>query len=565
MRIQPFVVFLWIAILPWSTHGFVSTRTMTTSVIPQHPTTKFFLTTSSAAAAATVDDTTTPKNRPIFESFGKGVARDFGNRWPDYITTDWSDGANAQTLATIFFLFFACLAPAIGFGSLCDIATKGQMGAMEFVLSTSLSGILYALLSPQPIGIIGPTGPNLAFTVSLYGLAQSLQLPFLPLFCWTGLWTSGLLALGSLTSLSHVVQYLTRFTDEIFNVLLSVMFIFDGLTDIFGKTLGVPVSVCSATRSLLTILCSIFTFVSATILKGMIKTKYFTKRLRKQLSNFAPAIAVVAGSLLAKGLGNRKYDIALDSLNFPTTIQWKLVSLSALPNWARFGVALPSACLATLLMFLTQNITSRLNNNPNYKMSKGKRTSVLDGMHGDLLVLSGVTALSSLLGLPWMVGATTRSAAHVRSLLKISSDDEGSSSTTSIERTLEQRVSGLGIHLLMLLCMLRPTPRQWLGQVPLPVLSGILLYLGFTSLQGLDFWNRIQGLAKWDDTKTPYTTRFTIIQLIAVAALMKVTKSQYGVLSPLIVALLPLVRKFIVKRIVPETSLNILDPIEEGG
>jgi len=576
--------------LPLLANGFLSTTHLTSvKLLQTHHHVSFTSSSSSSSSSilkatiaavgegeeAVFNNSDNKKETPVlFESFGTGVIRDFKNRWPDYVTTDLKDGCNLQTLSSALFLFFACLAPAIGFGGMCNLATAGQMGAMEFVLSTSVCGVLYAALAPQPIGIIGPTGPNLAFTLSLYGLSQSASLPFLPLYAWTGLWTAGYLGLAAMTSASHLVQYLTRFTDEILNVLLSVMFIFDGLVDIFGKTLGVPASVCSGPQALLTIGCSLVTFGTATVLKGMVNTAYFTRRLRKQLSNFAPAIAVVIGSLMTNYLGHNKYDIPLAALSLPTEFAstagrpW-LVPLTALPVWARWAAALP-ALLGTMLMFLTQNITSRLNNNPNYKMTKGKRKTVLDGMHGDLLVVSILTALTSIVGLPWMVGATTRSAAHVRSLLKVSSDDG------SIKRTLEQRLSGVGIHTLIGLCVLFPTPRMWLSQVPLPVLSGVLLYLGFTSLQGLDLWNRMRGVLKIDTDSTKaynnnsgkvvtasQVSRLTWIQMGAVAVLMKMTKSKWGVVSPLLVALLPLLRYGLVKtNVIPKASMQVLDGMD---
>ena len=62
---------------------------------------------------------------PNFEPFLIGIRRDFGNRLPQY-GSDFTDGLNSQTVATILFLFFACLAPAIGFGSVLAAAT-GKM------------------------------------------------------------------------------------------------------------------------------------------------------------------------------------------------------------------------------------------------------------------------------------------------------------------------------------------------------------------------------------------------------------------------------------------------------
>ena len=52
-------------------------------------------------------------------------------------------------------LFFACLAPAIGFGALYGVATGNAIGSVEMITSTAACGILYALGSAQPMTIIG--------------------------------------------------------------------------------------------------------------------------------------------------------------------------------------------------------------------------------------------------------------------------------------------------------------------------------------------------------------------------------------------------------------------------
>lgn len=41
--------------------------------------------------------------------------------------SDFKDGANLKGLAASFFLFFACLAPAVAFGGLLGKATQGQV------------------------------------------------------------------------------------------------------------------------------------------------------------------------------------------------------------------------------------------------------------------------------------------------------------------------------------------------------------------------------------------------------------------------------------------------------
>ena len=495
---------------------------------------------------------------PNLEPLGVGVTRDVLNRLPEY-GSDIRDGINAQSLATILFLFFACLAPAIGFGSVLGAATGGQMGVLEMVASTSLSGVLYALVSAQPVQLIGPQGPVVAYIAALYQLASILKVPFLPFYAWTGLWSSGFLALFALTSASNLVQHLTRFTDEIFSVLVSTLFLVQAITDIsstFSHTAAAPLT------ALLTLVCASLTFGTAVTLKQLPSTRYLTASWRKNLANFAPAIGVVVGSLTARA-ARITWGATLAALELPgqfgtsTGRPW-WIALTQLPVTARWWAAIP-AIMAAMLLYLDQNITARLVNHPRFCQVKGKRRNVVDGMHGDMLALAGITALASSLGLPWMCGAPTRSAAHVRALSKV--DDKG-----KVVGTLENRVSGCMIHALIGMCAIAAQPRQLLAQVPKPVLSGVFLYLGFTSLQGLEFWDRIRGLAK-DVSDTRFATvkrrvvsTFTIAQMICVAAMMKVTQSKYGVLSPLLIALLPLARWGIVKAgLVSNEDVQVLD------
>ena len=53
------------------------------------------------------------------------------------------------------FLFFACLAPAVGFGGLFVVATGNSIGTVEMVSSTAASGLIYSLFAAQPLTIIG--------------------------------------------------------------------------------------------------------------------------------------------------------------------------------------------------------------------------------------------------------------------------------------------------------------------------------------------------------------------------------------------------------------------------
>lgn len=46
-----------------------------------------------------------------------GLVKDIKRRYPQYVS-DLKDGLNMQCLAAFFFIYFACLSPAITFGGL---------------------------------------------------------------------------------------------------------------------------------------------------------------------------------------------------------------------------------------------------------------------------------------------------------------------------------------------------------------------------------------------------------------------------------------------------------------
>ena len=454
--------------------------------------------------------------------------------------------------------------PAVGFGALYGQATNGAIGTVEMVGSTALCGVIYALTAAQPLTIIGSTGPVLSFVVCLAQMAKSLNLPFLPLYAWTGLWTSGILMASSLTSASNLVKYLTRFTDEIFSMLISLIFVVEAVSPVMASFSG-PLS-----KALLTLTCAASTFTLASVTKKVRNTTFFTKPVRNAISNFGPPSAVIAVSMFARW-AKLKYGVAqaaLPALAMPATFStttgrpW-LVPIFDLPVWARWAACLP-ALMATVLLFLDQNITVRLVNNARFKMKKGRReNNVLDGMHADMFVVAILTAFQSLVGIPWLVAATVRSLSHVSALSKFNSKGE-------IVGTMEQRVTGAGIHALIGASILFNKPRQLLAQVPMPVLLGLFMYLGISALPGNEMWERTVDLfrdrkaapqQRWSNKVPNAVTRtFTLVQLACLGLMFGVKESKYGVLFPVVVAMLAPIRFALEKsNMVEKKHMDVLD------
>lgn len=99
----------------------------------------------------------------------RAMVADVQRRRRHYIS-DWTDAfkKKRQVIPGILFLYFACLSPAVSFGTIASEITLGNIGIVEFLLSSGLSGMAYAVLCGQPMSFIAPTGLTLAFISGLY-------------------------------------------------------------------------------------------------------------------------------------------------------------------------------------------------------------------------------------------------------------------------------------------------------------------------------------------------------------------------------------------------------------
>lgn len=495
----------------------------------------------------------------IVEPFGKGIKEDIKRKSP-YLWSDFKDGMRLKSLSSTFFLFFACLSPAVAFGGLLSVSTGGMMGTVEAVGATAIGGFIYALFSGQPITIIGTTGPLLAFLKVLYSACQSRGIPFLPVYAWTGLWSSLLLYLSAFFSTSNLVEYFTKFTDDIFSTLISVIFIYEALRELIQNFSNPAIAGINATVSMIVALTTFFT---ASTLSKLRRTPYFPKKVRNTVSDFAPTLGVLAGIKTAY-MAIDRYKLSLPMLAVPEVLAttsgrpW-LVDLFSVSNNVKLLCLLP-ALMSTILLFMDQNITVRLIMAKENKLKKG------NGIHLDMLVVAVVTTITSLLGMPWMVAATVRSLAHLRSLTEYESvapaDDEA---VPTLNKTgaMEQRVTGLLIHSLIggsiMFC------RPLLRKIPTSVLTGLFLYLGISSISTTDMWSRSllfftdkEDAPRSDWLKTVGMSRtrlFTAVQVFLLSSMWWIKGTKMGVFFPVLIGCLAPVRIMLEK-------MNIFSPKE---
>ncbi|MCA9241473.1 MAG: PTS sugar transporter subunit IIA, partial [Planctomycetales bacterium] len=519
----------------------------------------------TAAQAADTQTGVPPELRWTGKPLG-GIRADLARKLPYYLK-DFADGLHPKCFGSTVFLFFACLAPALTFGGLLAAGTGGEIGAVEMIVVTAIGVLVYALLGAQPLIILGFTGPVLVVTVKLYELCQAWQTPFLPTYGWVGLWAGGFLALMAALEASSLMRFFTRFTDEIFSALMSLIFIQYAIQRLAAEFQGLEADEHHDT-ALLTLLLALGTFYIAMSLSGLRRSDYLRGWMREFLADFGPMIALASMAAIAFWM----HEVFLDSLQAPeggfgtTNGRDWLVDLWAAPGWVRWAAAGPGLLIAVLI-FLVQNITARLVNSPDHKLRHGF------GYHLDLAVLGAIVAVSSLFGLPWLAAATVRSLNHVRSLATIEEvTRRGGTAHERILHVRENRLTGVAIHVLIGCSLLL---LSWLSYVPLAVLYGVFLYMGVISIRGNQFFERVSLWVKDPDLypSTHYIRRapnwvihsFTGVQFVCLGVLWLINLNEnpaISILFPLIIALLVPVR-FALDYFFKHAYLEVLDAAEE--
>lgn len=93
-------------------------------------------------------------------------------------------------------------------------------GTREHLLALSINGILLAIFGGQPLVIFGLTMPLIIFDQVINEICTNYALDFLPFRMWIGMWTAVFLLLFLAFGISVYIRYLTRFTLEVFLLLI---------------------------------------------------------------------------------------------------------------------------------------------------------------------------------------------------------------------------------------------------------------------------------------------------------------------------------------------------------
>ncbi|XP_066483238.1 sodium bicarbonate cotransporter 3 isoform X10 [Tiliqua scincoides] len=537
-----------------------------------------------------------------------GLILDIKRKAPFFLS-DFKDALSLQCLASILFLYCACMSPVITFGGLLGEATEGRISAIESLFGASLTGIAYSLFAGQPLTILGSTGPVLVFEKILFTFCKEYELSYLSLRTSIGLWTAFLCILLVATDASSLVCYITRFTEEAFAALICIIFIYEALEKLFqlgemyafnmhndldkltlySCVCAEPQNPTNATVELWneknksvdaipwanltvkecrtlhgafvgsacghhgpyfpdvlfwSVILFFTTFFLSSFLKQFKTKRYFPTKVRSTISDFAVFLTIVIMVIIDYLVGVPSPKLHVPEKFEPTRSDrgWLIDPLGPNPWWTILVAAIP-ALLCTILIFMDQQITAVIINRKEHKLKKGC------GYHLDLLMVGIMLGICSIMGLPWFVAATVLSISHVNSL-KVESECSAPGEQPKFLGIREQRVTGLMIFVLMGLSVFMTSVLKF---IPMPVLYGVFLYMGASSLKGIQFFDRIKlfGMPAKHQPDLIYLRYvplwkvhvFTVVQLTCLILLWAIKASAAAVVFPMMVLALVFIRK----------------------
>ncbi|XP_035529099.1 sodium bicarbonate cotransporter 3-like [Morone saxatilis] len=426
-----------------------------------------------------------------------------------------------------------------------------------------------------------------------------------------GLWTAFLCLLLVATDASSLVCYITRFTEEAFAALICIIFIYEALeklvhlgevypinmhsqldnltfytcqcsppanasaevlqmwsaingtseniqwdqltakecVDLHGEFVG---SACSHDGPYVpdvlfwSVILFFTTFFLSSFLKQFKTKRYFPTKVRSTISDFAIFLTIMIMVLVDYLVGVPSPKLNVPDRFEPTsnTRGWLISPLGPNPWWTLLAAAVP-ALLCTILIFMDQQITAVIVNRKENKLKKGC------GYHLDLLVVAVMLGVCSIMGLPWFVAATVLSISHVNSL-KLESECAAPGEQPKFLGIREQRVTGFMIFILMGCSVFMTSALKF---IPMPVLYGVFLYMGVSSLRGIQLFDRIKlfGMPAKHQPDLIYLRYvplwkvhiFTVVQLSCLIVLWTIKASAAAVVFPMMVLALVFIRKLL--------------------
>eukprot|EP00977_Amphora_coffeiformis_P004102 scaffold823_cov219-Amphora_coffeaeformis.AAC.20 len=541
------------------------------------------------------------------QSWGSGMIADFKRT----VGTHWVEGMtnfNSKTIPVSLLMYITVISPTLTFGAVYSRNMNNNIGAFETIIATAWVGCAFSLIGGMPLVIVGSTGPILIMTQVLYDMAENLEIPFLAFYGWISIWACLYTTLTAFFDWTRYVKLATRFLDDIFALLIVSIFVLNALGSPFGtggllryldptnkfhedqreeaEEGGLDAIYSMYETAFLSIVVGFGTTATIFFFRGFKTSAFFCNQtVRNLVHDFGVTAAVVLWSII-KGVGFS--DIPVASLNvpddfeptfscctdecntyFPDDCKDQAERAGVRPWFAKLGdlngksyvpfMAAAPALLAFILFYLDNGITWHLVYNPGNKLQHG------DSYNWDLFLNGCFNMINGLLGLPWLVASTVPCIVHLNNLAE--KDKDG-----NIISVHETRLTLFFSHALVGLSL---TFLDALKKIPLPVLLGVFLFMGLSSMPGIQMWQRFLLLFKQPSKypETPYTKymepmrihKFTFLQLAAFLGVFFVQNTQSIAIGfPFMTLMCIPFRLYVLPLFLEGWELELLDGYDEG-
>ncbi|NXX42057.1 S4A4 protein, partial [Tricholaema leucomelas] len=481
-----------------------------------------------------------------------GLLRDIQRKVPWY-SSDFSDALHPQCLSAVLYIYLATVTNAITFGGMLGDATANMQGLLESFLGTALAGSIFCVFSGQPLTILSSTGPMLVFERLLFSFSYDHNLDYLEFRLWIGLWVAFFGVVLVATEASHLVRYFTRFTEEGFCTLISLIFIYDSLKRMLSLADTFPINwqyrldnvtsyscicnlsspargwhgpevpVCDASSTpalflqppaalaglsqtqcldqgghLLGTSCQYVpdvTLFSFLLFGGTFLSCTVLKLFRS--SRYFPAgVRMVVNDFAAilAILTSCAVDAALGLETTKLLIPTELKPTNPERGWIIFPFRANPwwVCLVSVVPAILVTILIFMDQQITAVILNRREYKLQKGagFHLDLLCVSLLMVVTSATGLPWYVSATVISLAHMESLRKESMTSAPGEHPEFLG-IREQRLTSLAVFILMgVSVFMAPI----LKHVPMPVLYGVFLHMGVAALSSIQLMDHVQLL-----------------------------------------------------------------------
>lgn len=377
-----------------------------------------------------------------------------------------------------------------------------------------LSGLFFALASPQPLLILRPTGPITLILENLIVVSQSFNVNFWHLIACCGYCTGFYLIIVSSFELSRYTKHLTRFTHETFTCYVCSIYIYSGVKDIVEAFLGWDVDAGADNNAKAghgsALLMASIAALTVCVCMGLSVLCKRTDQSPSWLSHCrlaclvpsvtaqgiiadnAVSVAVVMSTLVSYLPGLLGFNVFVERVNLP---EYSFPPSPTAPDfkgngrdgwtvdfaddsagrWYTLGIAAAISLPIAFFFYVDQNLSSLLSQRPHMPgMHKGVY------MHGPMLVMALCNVIGPSFGLPFVTASLPHSPQLVDALT--SSTCAINSEKMSVPVCHEGRGAPVIIYSLILLTAVLPVLAPIIRSIPLGAARGVLIFVGIAGI-----------------------------------------------------------------------------------